>query len=178
MKYKLTKRDHYRAYLLHIKPRKAYEIIGILMICLAMLVGILCIFLLGDTQDVKLGIIILIGIPLVLSLIYITPLYSLNKSYKQTKDIGSEIDLSVKEDSFLVSTQYCSAAVPYRSIFKIKSNKNYLLVYVNQYVFRIIPKQNSDLIAAAKTIEERFMSINKLSNQSSDSNIRSSSLEQ
>lgn len=106
----------------------------------------------------------LTGVVFVLSSIYLIPVYSLQKCYKQTKDIGSEIELSVKEDSFSVSTENSNVTIPYRNIFKIKSNKNYLLVYVNQYVFRIVPKQNNDLIAAAKTIEERFMSLNKLSN--------------
>jgi len=164
MKYKLTKRDHYKAYLLHIKPRRAYTIIGIFMICLAIVVGILCLFLPEDKHHVILGIIMLTGVVFVLSSIYLIPVYSLQKCYKQTKDIGSEIELSVKEDSFSVSTENSNVTIPYRNIFKIKSNKNYLLVYVNQYVFRIVPKQNNDLIAAAKTIEERFMSLNKLSN--------------
>ncbi|MHC4215733.1 MAG: YcxB family protein [Planctomycetota bacterium] len=156
MNYKLTKWDVYKAYLLHIKPRRVYGILGILLICMTIITSISLMFAPEDKNDMKYGIFLLLIVFFVLSSIYLFPLYSLHKCYKQTKDIGSEIELTVENNSFSISSKNSNINLPYKNIFRIKSDKNYLLVYSNQYVFHVIPKQDNDLISAANSIEEQF----------------------
>jgi hypothetical protein len=156
MKYKLTKLDYYKAYLLHIKPRRVYAILGIFMICMVVFGCILAVRSPDCKHKIMFVVPILFGSVIILSSIYLAPLYSINKCFKQTKGIGTDIELSVSEDSFSMSTENSKDIAPYKNIFKIKSNEQYLLVYHNQYVYRIIPKRGNDLISAAGTIVERF----------------------
>jgi hypothetical protein len=165
MKYKLTKWDVYKAYLLHIKPRKLYGILGIFLICMAILVSIRLVLAPQGKSDVMYGIFLLLSVVFILSSIFLFPVYSLKKCYKQTKDLGSEIELTVENDSFSTSSKNSNINMPYKNIFKIKSNNKYLLVYANQYVFHVIPKNDYDLIATANSIEEQF---GKSQNKKSD----------
>jgi len=156
MKYKLEKWDCYKAYLLHIKPRQVYAFLGVFMICMVVFSCILAVRSPDCKHKIMFVAPILLGTGFILSLVYIAPLYSINKSFKQTKGIGSEVELSVSDDSFSLSTENSNVTIPYKDIFKIKSNEHYLLIYHNQYVYHVIPKRNSDLISSAATIEERF----------------------
>jgi hypothetical protein len=131
------------------------------MICTAVLSGILCVFRAEDKYDVKLGVFLISWIGFSLFLIYLLPVYPLHKSYKQTKGIGNEIEISVSEESFSISTENSNITIPYRDIFRVKSNNYYLLVYANQYFYHIIPKRNNDLVVAAGTIEDRFRLISQ-----------------
>jgi hypothetical protein len=161
MRYKLTKWDYYKAYLLHIKPRRVYAILGILLICAVILVGVFCIFRPEDKYGVKFGVMLISWIGFSLFFIYLFPVYPLHKSYKQTRGIGNEIEISVSEGSFSISTENSNITIPYRDIFKVKSNNYYFLVYANQYSYHIIPKRNNDLVVAAGTIEGRFRLVNQ-----------------
>ncbi|UCC23278.1 MAG: YcxB family protein [Planctomycetota bacterium] len=163
MKYKLTKKDYYRAYLLSIKARKAYSILGILLVCLGLLVCLWSI-LPGD-PDYKVAGIIFLSIIVCLSAIYIFPVYNINKSFKQTKGIDDDIDLTVNEESFSLSGKNFNINFPYEDIFKIKSDDNYLLVYDNQYAFRVIPKRDNDLRSATKIIEDKYKILNTSKNK-------------
>jgi hypothetical protein len=156
MKYKLYKKDYYKAYLLHIKPRKIYAIFGIGMICLSLFMSCLMF-------ECKIGgwtpYLIPAGLVWVLLGIYVYPLYSINKSYKQTKDVSNGISISLEENSFLISTDKSNCKILYNDIYKLKSNKHYLLIYINQYAYIILPKENSELQELAKHIEENFAKI-------------------
>lgn len=156
MRYKLAKWDYYKAYLLHIKPRRIYAILGIFMIGMVVFACILAVRSPGGKNETMFVVSILLGTGFILSFIYLAPVYSINKCFKQTKGIGSEIELSVSEDSFSMSTENSNVTIPYKDIFKVKSNEHYLLIYHNQYAYSIIPKRDNDLILAAGTIEDRF----------------------
>jgi hypothetical protein len=153
MKYRLKRRDYYRAYCLHIKPRRSYAILGILLVCIGLATGSLCLLVWEDTV---LGILVLSGIVFVLSTVYLFPLYPLQKCWRQTKGIDSDIELSVGNDSFSLGSETNRSTIPYENIFRIRSNRDYLLVYSNQYVYWIIPKSTDDLAEAAHIIEKRF----------------------
>jgi hypothetical protein len=156
MRYKLAKLDYYKAYLLHIKPRQVYAILGVFVICMVVFACILAVLSSGGKHETRFVVTILLVAVFVLLSIYLAPVYSINKCFKQTKGLDSEIALSVSEDSFSLSTENSNVTIPYKDIFKVKSNEHYLLIYHNQYVYRVIPKQDNDLILAAGTIEERF----------------------
>ncbi len=64
--------------------------------------------------------------------------------------------MAVGEDLFSLSTENSKVAIPYKNIFKVKSDRSFLLVYINQYFYYIIPKSNDELGAAAASIERRF----------------------
>lgn len=164
MRYKVTKKDFCRSYLLHIKPRKIYSILGVVLICIALSVCLWSVLPIGDKPDIKFASLLLLSIILVLSLLYIYPLYTLHKSYKQTKGIDDDVDLATHEESFSMSGKNFSTTIPYKDIYNIKSNDSYLLIYWNQYFYTILPKTNNDLINAASTIEEKYKAINPTQN--------------
>ena len=104
---------------------------------------------------------IIVGMIYVLFSLYIWPMYSMNKLRKQTKLTGDGIDLFLDKDFFTISTETSNAKILYKYIFRLNKNKNYLLVYINDGLFIILPKRNSELQDAAKQIEENFAKIPK-----------------
>jgi hypothetical protein len=156
MKYNLTNKDYYKAYLLNIKPRKIYSILGIFLICIGLFACLVTILSAIGKSGLILAGVLFLCIIVCLSAIYILPLYTINKSYKQTKGIGDDIELTVNEESFSISGNNFNIKIPYENIYKIRSNDSYLLVYENQYFYRIIAKTDNDLKNAAKIIEDKY----------------------
>ncbi|MCE5341019.1 MAG: YcxB family protein [Planctomycetaceae bacterium] len=153
MKYSVSSRDQYKAYLLHIKPRKVYAVLGMVF----MLIALFVIYLeLSRKGFGKTSLSMIVAAIYVLFSIYIWPMYSMNKLGKQTKLKGGEIDLFLDKDFFTRSTEMSNAKMLYKDIFKLKKNKNYLLIYINDGLYIILPKRNSELQDAAKQIEENF----------------------
>lgn len=162
MKYRVTKKDCYRAYLLHIKPRRIYAILGIILICIALSVCLLPFLPIEDKPPIAFVILPLLGAVFVLLLIYVLPLYQLHKSFKQTKGASGEVELFIHEDSFSISDGNSNSTVPYQDIYKLRSDKDYLLIYINQYVYIVLAKTSNDLINATNTIEEKYNVLKKL----------------
>ncbi len=164
MRYKVTKKDFYRAYLLHIKPRRIYAILGIVLICIALSVCLCSVLPIGGGSDIMFAVKLFLCMIFVLSVVYIYPLYTLHKSYKQTKGIDGDVDLAVHEESFSISTKNSNTTIPFGDIYKIRSSDSYLLIYLNQYFYVILPKKNNDFINAANTIVEKYKEINPTKN--------------
>jgi hypothetical protein len=66
MRYKVTKKDFYRAYLLHIKPRRIYAILGIILICIALSVCLCSVLPIGGASDIMFAVKLFLGIIFVL----------------------------------------------------------------------------------------------------------------
>ncbi len=156
MKYKLCKKDYYKAYLLHIKPKKIYAILGTGMILLSLFMS--CLMLMREVGG-WMPYLILAGLGWVLFFLYIYPIHSINKILRQTKWGTGEINVSSEEDSFVISHEKSNNKIPYKDIFKLKNNKHYLLIYLNQNYYIILPKESDELKELAKCIETNFVKI-------------------
>ena len=157
LKYKITKRDAYKAYLLTVKPRRIYGILGVILILAGLCVCFLCLKPSEGQPKYGLAALIFGCIILVLFQVYVFPLYTISKCFKQTKGIDEEIELTVGNYSFQMVTKNSQINVPYADIYKIKSNNRYLLVFENQYICRVIPKNTQELIDAADMIEQKYL---------------------
>ncbi len=102
---------------------------------------------------------ILAGLGWVLFFLYIYPIHSINKILRQTKWGTGEINVSSEEDSFVISHEKSNNKIPYKDIFKLKNNKHYLLIYLNQNYYIILPKESDELKELAKCIETNFVKI-------------------
>ena len=156
MKYTLHKKDYYKAYLLHTKPRKIYAILGTGFVLLLLYISYL---MFKKETDGYTPYLILAGLVWVLYFLYIHPIYLINKVLKQTKWGIGEIDISSEEDSFVISHEKSHSKIPYKDIFKLKSNKHYLLIYLNQNDYIILPRKTDELKEMAERIETNFAKV-------------------
>ena len=152
--YRVTKKDIYRAYLLHIRPRKLFAILGILMLCLCIFSCILAVVPLEGEPNYVFAGFLLVTIVLLMGGIYVLPWFSIHRSIRQTKGVDGEVKVVVGEDSIQFSGEYSHITIPYSHVFAVKSDKDYLLIYTNQNVFRIVPKYDAEQAGVADQIEQ------------------------
>ena len=152
MEYQLSEKDYYKAYLLHRKPRKAYAVLGIVILCLSSIP-----MFYGSNPGWYRFFWPLCVIYLLL-LFFVFPYYQISKIYKQTRGLGNEIiNISLDENSITLSTDKGNSTIPFKDIYKLKNNKHYLLIYPNQHLYRILPKKDDELKELAKQIEDGFI---------------------
>ena len=153
---KITESDFLYSQWLHIKPRKAFSIIGIILLILVLICSawalIGCIFYGLGFSSLIWVIFLITYFP---GLIYIRT-RKIKKIYAQSKFLHEEISISINDESYVCETASTKNNVKYSDVVKFKSDKKMLLVYLNDFQFSIFPKNNAEIILIADEIETRI----------------------
>lgn len=151
--FRIVKDDFRRAQWLHVKPRPAYAITGILLLAL---VGplLLIALVVPLTQGHSPPTIILVAIAgaAYLGGIALYTRWKIGRVYDQMKSLQGEFTMTVDERGIHSSGERGQATMLYSDILRIREDERIMLIYHADNLFNMVPKSSPSLIAAAELI--------------------------
>lgn len=153
--FRITKDDFRRAQWLHVKPRPAYAITGIVL--LALVGPLLFIALVVPLTQGRLpptAILVATAGVAYLGGIALYTRWKIGRVYDQMKALHGEFTMTVDERGIHSSSERGTATMLYSDILRIREDERVVLVYHADNLFNMVPKSSPLLIEAAARISE------------------------
>ena len=133
----LTSGDYVRAQYLHIRPRLAYKILGVLILALFTWAAWFS-FASENTELLDLFFVVAI-VFLILNFAVYLP-WKTRRIYKQQKALQRELAFVFDEDGVSVSSQNGQSVTPWDDYLKWKQNDQLILIYLSDCMYHMLPK--------------------------------------
>jgi len=126
----LLQRDYVQAQFLHMRPRKAFAVVGVLLLCLA---GVA--LFLGD------GALPLVGALTFLAaqfFVYIP--WRARRAFTQYKALSEPVTITLQDDGLCFEREHGNGILPWSQIVKWKGSRDLFLLYPADHIFHLVPR--------------------------------------
>jgi len=137
----LLPEDYVRAQYLHIRPRFAFKVFGVL-IFLAVLWA-MWYSLFGDDNEsfVLADLILPAGILYVGLFFFVYIPWKTRRTYKQQKSLQREAKMTFDESGFSAANEFGSGITPWSDYVRWKENDHLFLLYISDPLYHMVPKR-------------------------------------
>jgi len=145
----LKEGDYVAAQFLHMRPRRVYAIIGVLLSCLAILAVVY-----------SHSLILILCLAYLAGCFFIYLPFRAKRTFRQYKALSERMTVEIRDDGLFVRRINGEGLVPWSQIMKWRNNRKLVLLYPAGSVFHLIPSHffpnENDFKSFLDTLESRL----------------------
>jgi hypothetical protein len=126
----LTQRDYVRSQFLHMRPRRAFAVIGVFLLLLFAAAVVI-----GDGAIPLLALLAFLGLQF---FVYVP--WRSRRAFNQYKALSEPVSITLREDGLYFARAHGSGLLPWSQIRKWKASSDLILLYPADHIFHLVPR--------------------------------------